>query len=222
MAARGYTTQQVYAQIKRKIITLELPPGEILSEKRLENELGVGRTPIREALLTLKVEKLVEGSPNRPYYVKDISLKSVRDLFEALVPIERLATSLAAQRINEQQLNELSAMCDTVETAIQNKDYWELTSQNRSFHRLVSQASDNEYILSIHENLRNQAERLSFLAISSEVKGGSADEHNEKIRAHHRRMLTLLFERSTDEVAQLAEEHLRLFQVRVLQYLRIL
>ena len=222
MAGKGYMAQEVYTRIKRKIITLELQPGEILNEKMLERELGVGRTPLREALLTLKVEKFIEGSPNKPFYVKEISLKSVRDLFETLVPIEILATSLAAERMSEQRINDLAGVNEKIEAAIEKKDYWELTNQNREFHRLITRAADNEYISSIHENLRNQAERLSFLAISSDAQGGSADEHNEKIRRHHRLMLTLLLERKAEELEKLAEEHVKLFQVRVLQYLRIL
>lgn len=222
MAGRGYMAQEVYSRIKRKIITLELQPGEIISEKKLENELGAGRTPIREALLTLKVEKFIEGSPNKPFYVKEISLKSVRDLFETLVPIEKMATVLAAQRMSEQGFDELARMNEKINGAIEKRDYWELTNQNREFHRLIARGSDNEYLLSIHENLRNQAERLSFLAISSETRGSSADEHNKKIRDHHRRMLTLLVERNTEELEKLAEEHIKLFQGRVLQYLRIL
>jgi len=222
MAGKGYMAQEVYNRIKRKIITLELQPGEILNEKSLEHELGVGRTPLREALLTLKVEKFIDGTPNKPFYVKEISLKSVRDLFEALVPIEKIATSLAAQRMSEQGINELAGVNEKIDAAIEKKDYWELTNQNREFHRLITQASDNEYIGSIHENLRNQAERLSFLAISSDVQGESADEHNEKIRDHHRRMLALLFERNAEELEKLAAEHVKLFQARVLQYLRIL
>ena len=221
MAGRGYMAKEVYSRIKRKIITLELQPGETISEKKLEKELGAGRTPIREALLTLKVEKLIEGSPNKPFYVKEISLKSVRDLFEALVPIEKMATVLAAQRMSEKRIGELARMNEKIDAAIDKKDYWELTNQNREFHRLITLSSDNEYLLSIHENLRNQAERLSFLAISSETHDSSADQHNEKIRDHHRRMLALLFERNIEGLETLAEEHIKLFQARVLQYLGI-
>ena len=222
MAGRGYMAQEVYFRIKRKIITLELQPGEHISEKKLENEFGVGRTPIREALLTLKVEKLIEASPNKPFYVKEISLKGVRDLFEALVPIERIATVLAAQRMSEQRIGELSRLNERIDAAIDEKDYWELTNQNREFHRLITLSSDNEYLLSIHENLRNQAERLSYLAISSETHDGSAEEHNERIRDHHHHMLSLLFERDIEGLETLAEQHVKLFQARVLQYLRIL
>jgi DNA-binding GntR family transcriptional regulator len=215
-------TQEVYSRIKRKIITLELQPGEVISEKKLEQELGIGRTPIREALLTLKVEKFIEGSPNKPFYVKEISLKSVRDLFEALVPIEKMTTVLAAQRMGEEDFQALARANESIDRAIQQRDYWELTNQNREFHRLITRGSDNEYLLSIHENLRNQAERLSFLAISSESQGDSANAHNEKIRKHHHRLLSLLFERNTQGLEKLAEEHIKLFQARVLQYLRIL
>jgi DNA-binding GntR family transcriptional regulator len=214
--------QEVYNRVKRKIITLELQPGEILNEKELEKELGVGRTPIREALLTLKVEKFIGGNPNKPFYVKEISLKSVRDLFEALGPIEKLATSLAAQRISEKVIAELAKVCEKLDAAVEKRNYWELNNQNRIFHRMITEAADNEFLLSIHENLRNQADRLSFLAISSQIPGKSADEHNERIRDHHRRMLTLLNDRNGAELTRLAEEHVKLFQTRVLQYLRIL
>ena len=86
--------------------------------------------------------------------------------------------------------------------------------------KIITLGSDNEYLLSTHQILRNQAERLPLLGISSETRG-AADEHNEKIRDHYRRLLTLL-ERNTEQFETLTEEHIKLFQTRVLQYLGIL
>ncbi len=217
---KGQLAHRVYHRVKQMIITLELKPGQVIDEKTLEQQLGIGRTPIREALLTLKVEKFIEGNPNKPFYVREIGLKSVRDLFEVLIPVEKLATSLAGQRIRQDSIEELKALNQRIRQAIDQRQYWELTSHNRTFHRLIAHASDNEYIFSIHENLRNQAERLSYLAISAEVQDGPVQEHNERIHLHHETMVTLLEQRNAAQLEKLAEEHVRLFQARILKYLR--
>ena len=115
---KGYQTLEVYNRLKRKIVTLELEPGAIIEIKKLENELGIGRTPIREAILKLKADNLVEGEPNKSIYVKEFTLKMVRDLFEAYIPIKKSIASLAAQRMNPEALSMIRQVCDEHERAI--------------------------------------------------------------------------------------------------------
>ncbi len=217
---KGYQTLNVHNKIKRKIITLEYKPGEILNENRLERELGVGRTPIREALLTLKAENLVENRPNQPFFVKEITFKSVRDFFEVFVVMEKLATCLAGQRITQETVKEVKSLEAEVDEALRRRDYWEITHQNRKFHRLIAQASDNDYIFSIYENLRNQAERLSYLATSRELQNSAPlEEHLSKIRQHHHEIVSCLEMHQVDRLETLSEEHAKLFQDRILNYL---
>ena len=91
-------SEQAYHQIRKKILTLELAPGTIINEADLRHELGLGRTPIREALLRLAQQKLVTIVPRRGMFVTDIRLEDIRQLFELRLALERLAGQLAAQR----------------------------------------------------------------------------------------------------------------------------
>ena len=99
--------REIYDIIKRKIITLELKPGEHISEKQLENELGTGRTPIREAILMLKAENLLDSQPNQAPYIKDITLKDVRDFFVAFIEIDKFVMKLAAQKASVQKMESI-------------------------------------------------------------------------------------------------------------------
>ena len=218
---KGYQALNVYQEIKQRIITLDLKPGEILEEKRLGVELGVGRTPVREALLLLKNENLVESRPNKTAYVKEMNLKNIKDLFESLTVIEKLTASLAAQRVTPEALKEIEKTEDRLSKAVKGRDVWEIESQNRRFHQLIAKASDNEYLFSIHDNLRAQAERLSYLAISREWETGPAlNEHLEKLKEQHKAIVKCLKEKDAEQMEKLSVEHVRLFQNRIMLYLQ--
>jgi DNA-binding GntR family transcriptional regulator len=89
---------QAYQQIKQRIVSLELPPGSVLRETDLQQELHLGRTPIREALKRLSLEKLVVIVPRRGMFVSEIGLKDLQQLFEVRLVLESLAARLAAER----------------------------------------------------------------------------------------------------------------------------
>ena len=137
-----------------------LKPGQILDEKRLGSELSIGRTPIREALLMLNTEGWIISLPNKSAYVKEITLKDVKDLVESLSAIEKLTARLAAQRITPEALREIKKVEAKIARAINRKDYWKLESHNQTFHQLIAKASNNQYLSSIHESLRRKGERF--------------------------------------------------------------
>jgi len=218
---KGYQTLRVYEEIKRRIITLNLKPGEVLEEKKLGAELGVGRTPVREALLLLKNENLIESQPNKTAYVKEMNLKNIKDLFESLTNIEKLTGCLAAQRITPEELKEIEKTEEDLNKALSRRDFWEIESKNQRFHQMIAKASDNEYLISIHKNLRTQAERISYLAISREWENGPAlNEHLEKIKEHHEAIVRCLRERDFESMEKLSIEHVKLFQNRIMLYLQ--
>ena len=217
---KGFQASYIYNEIKRQIITLELKPGEILDEKQLMSELKVGRTPIREALLMLKNENLIVSLPNKSSYVKDLTLKDVKDLSESLMAIEKLVATLATQRMTPEILQEIKKAEEEVEEAVDQKNHWEIESQNRRFHQCISKACDNGYLFSIHENLRNQISRLSYLAFSKDMENStSLDNHLKKIVEHHRKIIRCLEKKDSDRAGKLSGEHIRLFQNRITIYL---
>lgn len=212
---------RAYEEIKRRIVTLSLKPGDVLEEKKLATELRVGRTPVREALLLLRNENLIESQPNKTAYVKELNLKNIKDLFESLMHIEKLAASLATQRITPEVLKEIEKTEADLNTALSRKDFWEIESRNQRFHQLIAKASDNEYLISIHKNLRTQAERLSYLAISREWESGpDLNDHLEKIKEHHKSIVQCLRDRDAQSIEKLSIEHMKLFQNRIMHYLQ--
>lgn len=218
---KGYQTLCVYEVIKRKIITLDLKPGEVLEEKKLSVELGVGRTPVREALLLLKNDNLIESQPNKTAYVKDINLKNIKDLLESLLHVEKLTAILAVQRITPAKLKDIEKTEEDLSKALTRRDFWEIEAQNQKFHRLIANASDNEYLISIHKNLRTQAERLSYLAISKEWENGPAlNDHLEKIKEQHKAILHCLKTKNSKLIEKLSTEHVKLFQNRIMSYIQ--
>ena len=217
---RGYQAIDVYNVVKRKIVTMELKPGEILREKALERDLGVGRTPIREAILALKAENLVESRPNESPFVKEITLKGVKDFFEPFMVIEKLTSRLAALRITAEQLVEIRKVNKSVSSSIKKKDYLNIWSKNRHLHVLIAGASDNEHLISIQSNLRDKAERLAYLAISEELRNNTPlEEHLNKMDDQHEEIISRLEAKDVDGSEALAEEHAKLFQHRITMYL---
>jgi DNA-binding GntR family transcriptional regulator len=217
---KGFQTSYVYNEIKRRIITLELKPGEIIEEKRLMAELEVGRTPIREALLMLKNEDLIVSLPNKSSYVKELTLKDVKDLSESLMAIEKLVTALAAQRMTPEIIGEIKKAEGEVEKAVGKKKHWEIETENRRFHQLIARACDNRYLYSIHENLRNQISRLSYLAFSKDMENSfSLDNHLKKIVDDHRQLIRYLEHKDAQRAGELSLDHIRLFQDRMAFYL---
>ena len=217
---KGFQASYVYDEIKRRIITLELKPGEVIDEKKLMAELEVGRTPIREAILMLKNENLIISFPNKSSYVKELTLKDVKDLSESLMAIEKLVTTLAAQRVTPEILEKIKRAEAEVEGAVEQKDHWEIESQNRKFHQLISEACDNKFLFSVHENLRNQISRLSYLAFSKDMENSlSLDNHLSKTVDQHRKLIRCFEKKDSEKAGELSIEHIRLFQNRITIYL---
>ena len=89
---------QAYHSIRRLIVTAELPPGAVLSESELQNSLGLGRTPIREALRTLATDHLVDVYPRRGMFVAGIDVRDLRALSEVRSVLEPFAAGVAAEK----------------------------------------------------------------------------------------------------------------------------
>jgi len=217
---KGYHALHVYNEIKRRIIILDLKPGEILEEKRLAQELKVGRTPVREALLLLKNGDWIVSLPNKSAYVKEMSLKDVKDLFESLALIEKQAACLAVQRMTPELLKEVRSAHQETTEAVSRKDIWEIESGNQRFHQLIAEGSDNRYLVSIHRDLRNKAERLAYLSIGRDFGNSTTlDDHLKRLCQDHEDIVLYLEKKDADMMGKLSTDHVILFQNRIINYL---
>lgn len=138
-------TDRAYAEIEELIITLKLAPGSAVSESDLQTWLGIGRTPIREALHRLAREKLVTILPRRGIIVSAIDIRQQLLLLELRREIERLIARSAARRASEEECAQFVALADHFGRASKANDDVTFMRVDREFNVLCSRASHNEF-----------------------------------------------------------------------------
>lgn len=155
---------KAYLQIKEKIVTVEMPPGSVIRETELMEELGLGRTPIREALKQLQSESLVVVAPRRGMFVADVAITDLQQVYEVRVELESLCARLAAQRITSEQLREFRRLVAEYQS-VDKCDKRLLLSLDRRFHQLLAEAAGNKFLRSEVEKFYNLSLRIWHLAL---------------------------------------------------------
>jgi DNA-binding GntR family transcriptional regulator len=138
-------TDRAYRLIEELIVTLALPPETILSEQSLAQRLGIGRTPIREALQRLARDGLVVILPRRGILVSQINLKTQMRLLEVRRELERLMARGAAERASPEEIAKFSAIARDMRSASDKADDMTFMRLDRTLNELVSQAARNEF-----------------------------------------------------------------------------
>lgn len=138
-------TDRAYLQIEEEIATLGIPPGAVVSEALLSKRLGVGRTPVREALQRLAREGLVTIMPRRGVVVSEIDVAAQIRLLEVRRELERLLARAAAQRASPAQRDQFRRIADDMDMAERQMDQTAFMRLDREFNRLLLDASGNEF-----------------------------------------------------------------------------
>jgi DNA-binding GntR family transcriptional regulator len=144
-AALPTLTDRAYDALEEMIVTLQLAPGSAASEAELSQWLGIGRTPIREALQRLSREKLVQILPRRGVIVSDINVKSQLRLLEVRREIDRLVSRSAARRATSAERGRFDALAAAFEGAARTNDDRAFMRTDHEFNELCVQASRNEF-----------------------------------------------------------------------------
>ena len=181
-AARSQS-EAAYMRIRDRIVSLDMPPGSVVNEARLREELDIGRTPIREALQRLALENLVRSIPHRGTFVTDVNITDLARITEVRVVIEAHAARLAAERLAGQDrvaVQELLAVLEGGGAA----DQRELMRLDQQIHRQIYRAARNSFLESTLERYLNLSLRLWYLVVDQEVRLREAvAEHVELLRA---------------------------------------
>jgi DNA-binding GntR family transcriptional regulator len=181
-AARSQS-EAAYLRIRDRIVSLDMPPGSVVQEARLREELVIGRTPIREALQRLALENLVKSIPHRGTFVTDVNITDLARITEVRVVIEAHAARLAAERLSgpdRPAIQELLAVLEGVGTS----DQRELMRLDQQVHRQIYHAARNSFLESTLELYLNLSLRLWYLVVDQEVRLREAvAEHVELLRA---------------------------------------
>jgi DNA-binding GntR family transcriptional regulator len=138
-------TDLAYAQLEELIVTLQLPPGAVLSELVLSKRLNIGRTPIREALQRLSRDGLVNILPRRGILVSEINLRVQLRLLEVRRELERLMARGAAERATEDERQKFSSIAEGMREAAEQADDLAFMRFDQQLNTLISSAARNEF-----------------------------------------------------------------------------
>lgn len=138
-------TDEAYAQLEELIVTLQLPPGLAVSEATLSERLGIGRTPIREALQRLAREHLVVVLPQRGNLISEIDVKKQLRLLETRREVERLIVRCAARRATREEREEFAQLAVSLNRAADRNDSKAFLRADKRFNDLCLQAARNEF-----------------------------------------------------------------------------
>jgi len=186
---------RVFNQLRNQILTGVYKPGESLIELRLSEELGVSRTPIREAIRQLELEGLVQAIPNKGAVVKGVTEQDVEDIFTIRTRIEGLAARWAAEKITEEEIKELKETLEFEEFYTMKNDAEHLMKFDSKFHEIIFRASKSSplmHMLSTFHHYIQNARNNSFDTPGRPVK--AFEEHKA------------IFEAISNKNADVAEE----------------
>lgn len=213
-------SDEAYSEIKRKIITLELEPGQRIDDNQLSADLSISRTPVREALFRLGSEGLIDIDTTPGFLVKSIGLQDTARLFEALIVVTTAVARLATRRTTDDQLDLLEQAGKEVEVAIGNRDYFNITATNAKLHILEAEYAGNPYIEQMATRVHDQAQRLAYLCFGGTVDfRHDLERHFGGVADDHRGYLEALRERDADAAVASAVAHVHRFRTRVERYL---
>jgi DNA-binding GntR family transcriptional regulator len=160
----GRQSDRAYAELKRLIVETELAPGVLLEERDLMERLGVGRTPLREAIQRLTRDNLIESVPHRGYFVTEVTFANVRHAFELRLAIEVFAAGIAARRATARDLQQFDDLLAEIRAGLGTGDrHWHL-DVDRRVHLVVASATGNPYLRQTIEDLFNLSARLQYMA----------------------------------------------------------
>ena len=142
---RETLTERAYRLIEEQIVTLQLKPGDILSEQMLSAVFKIGRTPIREALQQLAREGLITILPRKGILVSDINPRSQLLVLEVRREIERLLSRAGAERATKEQREQLRNIAQGMDRAAKANDDFSFMRLDREFNQLMIDASHNVY-----------------------------------------------------------------------------
>lgn len=192
---------QVYKIIRDKILKCELEPNDLIMENDLIKQLGVSRTPIREAFQRLENENLVNVFSKRGTFVSGISVKDVVNIYDLRIILEPYAATLSIDRIGAEDLKKYYQMWVEGVPKISDEEH---IRYDRKFHGMIAKASGNPFLYSFLCTLYDNVSRVRYLSIKRRARTRMLN-----IRTEHKRIIECLMNKDKKHIANAMEEHLR-------------
>lgn len=202
----------VYAVLKRRILSCDLRPNERLVEKNLCGELGISRTPLREALNRLSHEELVSFQPHAGYRVAPITLEGFRNLSDLRAIVEPQAAALAAERATPEDVAKLRQHALLEFDPNDDREFVEYCRANARFHLSIVRCARNPMLENIVMSALDMYQRPTYLRI-----GRQMDVSNPS--AKHRAIADAIARKDAESARSIMEQHVRGGGARILEAL---
>ncbi len=177
-------SREAYLRIRDLIVALELPPGSIVNERELMERLGLGRTPVREALRTLAQEKLVEVYPRRGIFVTSVEVRDLASLSEVRGLLESAAARLAAERATPEERHEAATLILELGLNAGEHDERRLIDLDQRIHRHIYRCAHNPFLEETLNEYYVLTLRIWFLALDRVARLDEAvGEHRDLMEA---------------------------------------
>ena len=196
----------IYDRMRADILTCALTPGALIQEKDLATRYEVSKSPVRDALLRLQEQGLIEVIPRRGYRIQPISVSDARELYEIRLLLERACIKRAIENATNQDLANL----DHFRSAGENRSLAEWVTYNRDFHRAIAQLSSNARLTRMTQEVIDQFDRLTFMGVVT----APSDASSEKLVGEHCSIIDAIQARDKTAAGRLINGHVMKSQKR--------
>lgn len=193
---------RVFNQIRNDILNGVYEPGDNLIETKLSEEMGVSRTPVREALRQLELEGLVQSVPNKGVTVKGVSEQDIQDIYTIRMLIEGLAARWAAEKITPSELEELKEAVDLEEFYTKKSDYGHLLRFDTRFHDIIFRASKSMPLMHTLSTFHHYVQKARKASMSSPRRA-------EEVLEEHKAILQAIIDKDAEKAEQLTTQHVK-------------
>ncbi len=143
----------VYKRISDMIVNAELMPGDRITESSIADKFGVSLTPVREALIKLHADGVIDKIPHKGFYVKQYSEQEIRDIYEVFMALQILAIEISVKKFTEEDILAQSKLVDEMETSCELGDFKNYLAANRKVHDYYINKSENQYLIDTYQSI---------------------------------------------------------------------
>lgn len=175
---------RVFSKLREDILKGKYEEDEAIKETQISMEMGVSRTPVREAMRQLELEGLVNIIPNKGAFVTGITAKDIQDIYAIRSLIEGLSAKWAAQNATEEQIQELEEIIELTEFYLKKGNFDQLGELDTRFHEVLYEASNSRTLKHVLSDFHNYVRRVRQASISTPGRGKkSLEEHKAIVEA---------------------------------------
>lgn len=201
----------VFDYLRDAIMNGDLKPGERLMESTIADQLGVSRTPVREAIRKLEKEDFVTMVPRKGAYVSKLTPKDILDVLEVRRVLEGFATQLATARMSEMEIRELHKCHEKFERYLEKENIQGMIEKDREFHDMIFKATKNDKLNQLVVELHEQFHRFRLIYFYEQTSYGD-------VQYWHGKILEAIEARDALQAREFAERHVAEIERAVVEW----